>query len=164
MNGKQLYLKCFKEVADIIPSAVPDNIQLETAVGEYQNCIFLKLFKRSWANPSADIVTSPSRIFFSVWIDLDNDTQLFYNIHALKLRHLKGYKIESRKFADLFRASFLTFEKEWPDVSIKFGPLTLMQGHVNVSRNDVKETAHSLSLNFLEIQHLVDETLALFRA
>ena len=163
MNGKLFYLKCFKEVADIIPSDALNNIRMETAVGEYQNCVFLKLFKRSWANPSADIVTSPSRIFFSIWIDLDNDSQLFYNIHALKLRLLKGYKIESRKFADHFRTSFSAFEKEWPDVSTSFGPLTLMQGRVNVSQEDVKETAYNLSLSFLEVQHLIDETLAVFR-
>nr|WP_294794113.1 hypothetical protein [uncultured Mucilaginibacter sp.] len=161
MNTKQFYLKCFEEAAATIPADALNSEQLETAVGEYQNCVFLKLFKKAWANPSADIVTSPSRIFFSVWIDLDNGSRLYYNIHALKLRQLKGYKIESRKFAEVFRMAFKPFEKEWPQVSTNFGPLTLMQGHVDVSQDDLKETARKLSLHFLKITHLIDETLAL---
>ncbi len=146
-----------------MPADDLNNLRLHTAVGEYQNSVFLKLFKTEWANPSADLLTSPSRIFFSVWIDLDNDTQLFYNIHALKLRQLKGYKIESRKFADVFRAAFKTFEKEWPNVSTRFGPLTLMQGQVNLSPEALKATAGKLTLSFFRISHLIDQALVKFR-
>lgn len=162
MTNKDLFLKSFKEVEEMLTPYKLDSRQLETAIGEYQNCIFLKLYKTSWANPSPNILTSPSRIFFSVWINDDNTGKLFYNIHALKLRHLNGYKIESRKFADAFRAAFRPFEKQWPNVSTKFGPLTLMEGSININLDQLKPTALSLCQNFLTIQHLVDETLAEF--
>jgi len=164
MDKKLFYLACFKEVADAIPAGQLNNTQMEIAVGEYQNCVFLKVFKTAWANPSADILTSPSRIFFSIWVDPDNDTQLFYNIHALKLRHLNGHKIQSRKFADVFRTAFKPFENEWPNVSTNFGPLTLMQGQVNRHPDTLNETVHELSLSFIKIAHLIDRTLSVFQS
>ena len=50
-------------------------------------------------------------IFFSVWINAGiKEHKLFYNIHALKLRQLKGYNITSRKFASDFREQFKSHE------------------------------------------------------
>jgi hypothetical protein len=163
MTNKDLYIKSFKEVENMLAPSKLDKHQLETAIGEYQDCVFLKLYKNSWANPSDNVITSPSRIFFSVWINNDNTGKLFYNIHALKLRHLKGYKIESRKFADSFRTAFSPFEKQWPNVSTKFGPLTLMEGSININLNELNPTTLSLCQKFMDIQHLIDETLEKFR-
>ncbi|MDP4151237.1 MAG: hypothetical protein Q8927_11980 [Bacteroidota bacterium] len=138
--------------------------QIEVYVGTYVDCAVLKLYKRSWANPSLDPLTSPSRIFFSIWINPVGERKLFYNIHALKLRELIGYKIESRKFADAFRTSFKEFEHKWKNVSIKFGPLTLMQGSVNIEPDIFQQEVLGLSNNFLEIEHLVDNALARFKS
>jgi hypothetical protein len=86
-----------------------------------------------------------------------------YNIHALKLRQLKGYSIESRKFADTFRGEFKDFEYKWQNVSIKFGPLTLMEGLLKINAENFQDEILELVNNFLEIEYLVDETLAKFK-
>lgn len=163
MKDKLFYIQSFNEVADALPATEFVSKQIEMAVGEYYNCPFIKLFKREWANPSANILYSPSRIFFSIWIDMDNDAKLCYNIHALKLRELKGYKIESRKFANLFRAAFKPFEKDWPNVSTEFGPLTLMEGHIILNQDNFNATAYQLAINFLNIAHIIDDTLGAFK-
>lgn len=160
MTNKEFYLQSFREVENILIADDMASLQLEIAVGEFQDCVFIKLYKTAWANPSPNLLTSPSRIFFSVWINYNDSSKLYYNIHALKLRHLKGYKIESRKFADKFRTAFKPFEKVWPNVSTIFGPLTLMQGYCSAA--SLKPIALKLCRNFISIHHLVDETLEAF--
>ena len=160
MINKDFYLASFKEVEHMLAPFDLGRQDLEVAVGEYYNSMFIKLYKKAWANPSDNLLTSPSRIFFSVWIDTEDTGKLCYNIHALKLRHLKGYKLESRKFADVFRTEFRPFEKQWPNVSTKFGPLTLMQGNIPITQKEIKPESLKLCKSFLNIQHLIDDTLA----
>jgi hypothetical protein len=159
------YLGIFQNAADEIDKNVLAQKQLEVATGLYGDSVFLKLYKKSWASPSPNPLTAQSRIFFSIWI---NDSaiaeeKLLYNIHALKLRLLKGYSIASRKFADSFRGYFAEFEQQWPNVSLNYGPLTLMQGWIQPDPEKMREEIVELSNNFLEIESLIDQTLAKFK-
>ena len=125
--------------------------QLEIATGLYGDSVFLKLYKQSWASPSEDPLTAKSRIFFSIWIS-DSDIaekKLRYNIHALKLRQLKGYSIASRKFAESFRGDFSEFEPQWPNVSVNYGPLTLMQGWIAFNPEQYRKISWRLLTTFL---------------
>ncbi len=140
--------------------------QINIATGIYQQeAVFLKLYKKSWASTLQDPLTAESRIFFSVWVTdgAIQQQQLLYNIHALKLRKLQGYTIESRKFADTFRNSFKPFETAWPNVSVQFGPLTLMQGSVKTGQDNFQDKIIQLSNNFLTIAHLIDDALIKFK-
>jgi len=139
---------------------------IEVATGLYTDSVFLKLYKRSWASPLQDPLIAESRIFFSVWVGdrAIKEEKLFYNIHALKLRKLKGYSIESRKFADVFRAGFKDFAPEWENVSVKYGPLTLMEGWVKTGPGNFQGAILALAGKFLEIEHLVDDALAKFKS
>lgn len=159
------YVKNFREASDQLDKDVLAKRRLEAAVGIYQDSVFLKLYKESWANPFENPLTAESRIFFSVWINdaAIRDHIIFYNIHALKLRKLKGYKIESRKFADTFRKSFRPFQYQWKNVSVDFGPLTLMEGSLETNASNLQHNILELARNFLEIEHLVDEALMKFR-
>jgi hypothetical protein len=138
---------------------------IEVSTGLFKEAVFLKLYKRSWASPGQDPLIAESRIFFSIWITdtAIREQKLFYNIHALKLRKLKGYSIESRKFADAFRAGFKAFAFKWENVSVKYGPLTLMEGWVKTDPGNFQDEILALAGKFLEIEHLVDETLAKFK-
>jgi hypothetical protein len=122
------------------------------------------LYKKQWSSSAHEPLTAESRIFFSVWItdDAIKEEKLFYNIHALKLRKLKGYAIESRKFANAFRMRFREFEHGWKNISINFGPLTLMEGWVKTNSEKMQEEILKLANHFLEIDFLIDETLGLF--
>lgn len=159
------YLEQFQNAAAQIDKGILAQHQLEVATGLYVDSVFLKLYKRRWTSPLQDPLIAETRIFFSVWIS-DRDLmeqKLLYNIHAFKLRKLKGYAIESRKFADIFRSSFKQYEHKWQNVSTDFGPLTLMQGWVNLDTEKVQDEIIKLSVNFLKIEHLIDNAIATFK-
>ena len=159
------YTALFQKAADKLDKKKQAAKKVEVAVGIYSDSVFLKLYKTAWANKCNDPVHSPSRIFFSVWATGKSIKQgtLFYNIHALKLRKLEGYNIESRKFAEAFRKAFRPYESEWPDVSTAFGPLTLMEGCAKITPGDFEKEIISLSTRFLKIEHLIDEVLSQFK-
>ena len=141
--------------------------EIEISVGIYHTSFYLKLYKKSWANKFPDALTASSRIFFSIWINEKTSEQkiekIFYNIHALKLRKLDGYKIESRKFASDFRKRFIEFEQQWPNVSVQFGPLTLIEGFVIVNEKNADKEIFKLASRFLKIDFLIDDTLENFK-
>ena len=159
------YLDRFKKAADLLDQKLLDEKGIRSVTGICLNSVCLKLYKPSWASPLQDPVTAESRIFFSIWIDEDHvkKNELFYNIHALKLRKLKGYQIESRKFDDDFRAAFKSHQQSWPNVSVDFGPLTLMQGTIKVDLANLNTEILTLSYEFLKIAHLIDATLLRYK-
>src|ERR1700721_933645 len=100
--------------------------------GSYKACSVLKLKKPSWTNDRMDRVENTSGIFFSIWTNDQSmkNNRANYNIHALKLRDLKGYSIKSRDFAVDFRNAVAPMRNVWPNVSMDYGPLTLMEGWI----------------------------------
>jgi len=159
------YLKELQKVANQLDKKLLKEKGIEVAVGVVLDSVCLKLYKKTWASELQDPLTAESRIFFSIWVnDITIEAQrISYNIHAFKLRHLKGYAIQSRQFADTFRESFKAFEGSWPNVSVKYGPLTLMQGWIKLDQNDLSNDVLILASNFLAIEHLVDDTLLKFK-
>ena len=124
--------------------------QIESRLGDFQGCPFLKLDKANWHNRGE--VTFPGEIFFSIW--RDEDGRMNYNIHAFKLRHLTAYKLQSRKFAADFRDRFQATKQCWPNVSVAYGPLTLMQGWVE-DEDEIDE----LIAGFILIHPIIDMLL-----
>lgn len=60
-----IYLDKFKKVADQLDKKLLGKKQIKVAIVEFgKDCIVLKLYKKSWANPFQDTLTSESRIFF----------------------------------------------------------------------------------------------------
>lgn len=84
---------------------------------------------------------------------------MFYNIHALKLREFKGYSIQSREFAFAFREKFEKYRFKWPNVSVDYGPLTLMEGWQNIKLDDFQKELLALVDLFFKIDHLIDDNL-----
>lgn len=159
------YLENFQKAADQLDQKLLLKKSIEVSVGIYLDSVFIKLYKKSWASNSEEPLTAESRIFFSVWVD-DSTIQkqkIMYNIHALKLRKLKGYTIQSRKFAEVFRESFKDHENNWQNVSVNHGPLTLMEGWIKLDLENLQEEVLKLANNFLAIEHLVDDTLNQFK-
>ena len=134
---------------------------LECKIGIWLQSVVLKIQNRSWINATPTSRPFEESIFFSVWLndELIQNDKLYYNIHALKLRELKGHAIKSREFADAFRAKFKPFEKEWPNVSVNFGPLTLMEGWVRLDDKNLEDTIRDLAYKFLKIEFIIDDLL-----
>lgn len=129
--------------------------------GVYTNCTVLKLQRPEWTNDPMDQVQNKSGIFFSIWID-DEAARLSrvkYNIHALKLRELKGYHITSRDFAAAFREGFSRLRDSWPNVTIDHGPLTLMEGWVEIEPAHCEDQIFALLQRFEVIATLIDSLL-----
>jgi hypothetical protein len=129
--------------------------------GFYNGCSVLKLQKASWTNDRMDRIQNKTGIFFSIWIDetAASKNRANYNIHALKLRHLKGYSIASRGFANDFRDSFASRRDAWPNVSVDYGPLTLMQGWIEIDRREFEKDLLVLLERFKAVSRLIDRLL-----
>lgn len=159
------YIDRFRQAADALDPKMLQQEQLEVAVGVVMDSVYLKLHKRSWTNPGQDPLTAETRIFFSIWIDAKAvaEQKLLYNIHAFKLRKLKGYRIPAIKFAEAFRDSFKDLASQWPNVRTDFGPLTLMEGQVKIDLRDFQRELTELSGHFITAAPLLDQTLEKFR-
>ncbi len=128
--------------------------------GQYKNCCVLKLQKPSWTNDPMYWIQNQSGIFFSVWDDQrSRGERVSYNIHALKLRKLAGYAITSRDFASDFRARFETQRHRWPNVSVNFGPATLMQGWI-AKKGAIGKNILTLMEDFTRVSPIIDDLLA----
>lgn len=103
--GSDFYLDKFQNAANQVNKKLLKEKQLEMVVGITLNSVVLKLYKKQWANDQTDPVNSKTRIFFAIWVNDDTlkVQKIYYNIHALKLRELKGYSITSGAFANHFR-------------------------------------------------------------
>lgn len=124
--------------------------------------VVLKLLKQHWAPDPSETIASTCGIFFSVWIDDSAIAAggLHYNLHALKLRQLDGYRLESRKFASAFRDIFVPISAAWPEVDVGFGPQTLFQGFAKCPQNQVEETTVDLATKFAPLANVIDELLS----
>jgi hypothetical protein len=129
--------------------------------GFYKGCSVLKLQKASWTNDPMDRVQNESGIFFSVWMNEASakKSRANYNTHALKLRQLHGYSITSRDFANDFRNSFASRRHTWPNVRVDYGPLTLMQGWIEVDPNSLEKDLLLLMERFERLSPLIDRLL-----
>jgi hypothetical protein len=123
-------------------------------------CASLSLMKNSWAN-EGDPWTQRSRIFFSFWTVEETfcSDQIRYNIHALKLRLLKNYKLESRRFAEKFRARLKPMQVKWPNVTVDYGPLTLMEGYINSPLEECEDAIVTQTKRLPALAKIIDELL-----
>ncbi|SHG20375.1 hypothetical protein [Pedobacter caeni] len=156
------YLGRFQKSADELDKLVNFNQkELVYNVGIWLDSVVLKIQNRSWLNTSPETKPFEESVFFSVWLN-DESIQkgkIYYNIHALKLRQLTNYSIKSREFSNAFRLRFMPFEKQWPNVSVDFGPLTLMEGWVPFDHEHIEKLVADLASNFLEIAVIIEDLL-----
>jgi hypothetical protein len=129
--------------------------------GSYKVCSVLKLQKPSWTNDPMDRVENTSGIFFSIWMNNRSmmKNRANYNIHALKLRDLKGYSIKSRDFAFDFRNAFASMRGAWPNVRVEGGPQTLMEGWIKTDSVQVEKEMLDLMDGFESLSPLIDRLL-----
>lgn len=156
------YLDKFQKAADQLDKQGDlSRKKLDCKAGIWLQSAVLKIQKKSWLNAAPTPRPFRESIFFSVWLNESTirEGKLYYNIHALKLRQLTGYTIKSREFADDFRSRFKPFQDKWPNVSVKFGPLTLMEGWVKLDEENLENTLIDLACKFLEIEFILDDLL-----
>lgn len=158
------HLSKFEKAAEKLDQSKLKDKKLEVSTGIVLDSAFLKLYKREWTNDFNAPLDAEARIFFSVWLNDKtlNENRVYYNIHAFKLRKLKGYNISSKAFANSFRNEFKVHQSNWDNVSVKFGPLTLMEGWVAFDEENLESNITSLANNFIDIDSLIDNILCSF--
>lgn len=163
----QQFLDVFEHIKTQNGKAIFDSTQLHCKVGSYGGCAVLKLLKKTWTNDSMDVVPNESGIFFSIWIGEESlrGKRVWYNIHALKMRYLKGYTIKkSSDFCADFRTKFEDHRDAWPNISTHYGMLTLMQGWIALNPASLGTDALQLMNRFVELAPMIDELLATRKA
>jgi len=155
------YLQQMEKAADRLNGSTLSSLHLEVFTGVVLNSVALKLFDRSWASDADNAVSAEGRIFFSVWLGEESikKSKVSYNIHAFKVRSLKNYKLTARAFASDFRARFKNLSGNWPNVSVDYGALTLMEGWCSYNDNSFVDTVVGLSESFFQIKPVIDEIL-----
>ena len=155
------YLDIFRKISEKLEPKLMSEFQMEINTGCRLDSVLLTIRKKNWYNIIVTDEKNCSSIFFSVWIEDKSliRNQIYYNIHALKLRHLKGYNIESRKFAEAFRDKFRKYNDQWPNVSVSYGPQTLMQGRIEFNPDSFEDDILALIIRFLEIEYIIDDLL-----
>lgn len=161
----EIYLDKFENAVNAFDKKVLEKSGLEIQTGIWLNSVVIRLQKKHWANDPDEKPNSGSAIFMGIWIDQEAFSKkiLKYNIHALKLRQLNGYALQSRVFADSFREKFKKIEQKWENLSVQFGPQTLMEGWISLNDEKIHEDILHLIYNFIEIAPLIDETLLEFQ-
>jgi hypothetical protein len=156
------YLETFNGVVSNNRSILEKN-HVNSFVGWWYDSAVLKLQKTGWSSPALHENPIHSGIFFSIWIgEEDVVKSIFnYNIHALKLRSLHGYAIKSREFADDFRSAFATDQHSWKNVSVRFGPQTLMQGYMPLIPENLEKDVDRLVKKFIPLCPTIDKLLEL---
>lgn len=158
------YLDTFHSAAQRLDKQLLAQKQLEVSTGIVLDSVCLKLYKRKWTNDLNAPLDAEARIFFSIWLNKDSTktNRLHYNIHAFKLRKLKGYAVAARVFADSFRKQFKRYQDNWEHVSVQYGPLTLMEGWTELDTENLEDKIVSLANNFIAIDFLIDQSLSEF--
>jgi hypothetical protein len=159
------YLRKFQSAISGIPEEKFKNNGLKLSLDIILESVALKVYKPEWSGDFLSPLDAEGRIFFSVWVNdkTIRENKIYYNIHALKLRALKGYKIPARDFAQIFREEFLKHRKDWPNVSVDYGPLTLMQGWIELNIDDIEKNIHELAQNFFKISFIIDSILERYK-
>ncbi|MBC8109337.1 MAG: hypothetical protein H7Z14_22325 [Anaerolineae bacterium] len=154
-------LATFRKIQRDLGKKLLADHQLVCKVGAYKGSAVIKLQKANWTNDQMNVVPNTSGIFFSVWVDekFDRSGRISYNIHALKLRELKGYQIRrSTDLAATFRARFGKVKAAWPNARVDYGPLTWMQGWIPATAT-VKQDVERLLAEFVRMHPIIDEVL-----
>jgi hypothetical protein len=157
------FLQQFAEIKTRYEDQRSRDAAMVCRVGSHLDCDVLKLQNREWTNDDLKTMVNQSGIFFSIWITAAGAQQdrAEYNIHALKLRKLEGYRLTSRDFCQRFRARFIEAKSRWPNVATHYGPLTLMQGWFHIDRKTFAQDVLEMMNRFdRDVAPIIDDLLA----
>ncbi len=117
--------------------------------------------KAHWSNRFDPVRKETVGIFFSLWTTskLSEEKRFSYNIHSLKLRKLANYELKSRQFANDFRDAVQDEITIWPNTSVDYGPLTLVEGWDTYTQQNAAEKVAARIRSFIKIVPTIDNLL-----
>jgi hypothetical protein len=156
----ELYLDLLRKAADKLRPELKKQ-RLEVHAGSLLKSHALKVWKKEWMGSGQNENVTQACIFFSIWVNEESlkETRALYNIHAIRIRNLKGFKFLAQDFAAAFRARFTRQSKAWPNASVDFGPRTLMEGHFQIDKSSFENDAVNLVRRFVPLADTIDALL-----
>jgi hypothetical protein len=160
----QKYLSVFDAVKQAHAVAFKAKHGLDIKTGEGLGAAILKVLKPEWTTDKPGEFLNTNGLFFSVWVDVACEAEgiVRYNLHAKKLRAIKGEKFAAREFVRSFRAQCGEELKDWPNWSYPKGPITLFEGHVPLDLNSLRGDTENLINRFASLTPTLDRLFAEF--
>ena len=157
----QNYLTVFEALKNERAAALFSQHGLMVKTGEGLGAAILKLLKPSWTTDGPDELLNTNGLFFSVWIDAACEAEgiVRYNVHAKKLRMIKGEAFAAREFARAFRAQGKDELEGWPHWSYPKGPITLFEGHFPLDEKTLAADTSAMMDRFANLTPMLDRLL-----
>jgi hypothetical protein len=158
----QKYLEIFNAVKAEREYGLQWQHKLSIKTGEGLGAALLKVIKPSWTIDAPEELLNTNGLFFSVWVDPACEAKGLarYNLHAKKLRAIKGETFAARDFARRFRANAKSELSAWPNLVYPVGPITLFEGHVQLDLNTLQAETTQLVDRFVKLTPMIDQMLA----
>jgi hypothetical protein len=158
----QNHLAVFNRLKDQRAAEFETQHGLTVKTGEGYGAAILKLLKPSWTTDGPGEILNSNGLFFGVWVDAECEAKGIarYNLHAKKLRFIKGQTFAAREFARSFRAQGKDELVGWPNWSYPKGPITLFQGHVPLDAATLHVETSALMDRFATLTPMLDRLLA----
>jgi hypothetical protein len=158
----QTHLAIFNALKSERSSEFQSQHGLTIKTGEGLGAAILKLIKPEWTTDSPSELLNTNGLFFGVWVDAECEAKGIarYNLHAKKLRAIKGEAFAAREFARSFRAQSKDELAGWPNWSYPKGPITLFEGHFPLDAKTLHAETSMLMDRFAKLAPVLDALLA----
>ncbi len=135
---------------------------LAIKTGEGLGAAILKVMRPSWSTDKPDELLNTNGLFFSIWVDAACEEKgiVRYNLHAKKLRFIKGEAFAARDFARRVRADAKPELASWPNCTFPTGPITLFEGHFALDEKTLSDETSKMMDRFAKLTPLLDGVLA----
>jgi hypothetical protein len=122
----------------------------------------LKVLRPNWTTDSPNELLNSNGLFFSIWVDAACEAKgiVRYNLHAKKLRMIKGENFAARDFARSFRAENKLTLAKWPNLTFPVGPITLFEGFAPLDVATLGATCNGLIDRFIGLAPAIDRMIA----
>jgi hypothetical protein len=158
-------LKTYLDIFDAVKAERAAGLQwqhkLVVKTGEGLSAAILKVLKPEWTTDPASQLLNTNGLFFSIWVDAACEAKGIarYNLHAKKLRALKGEAFKARDFARQVRSKAKAELAPWPHLIYPIGPITLFEGHVPLDLKTLHSETGKLIDRFVALSPLLDTLL-----
>jgi hypothetical protein len=157
----QKYLDIFNSAKADCAAEFQAQHGLTIKTGAGLGAAIIKTLKSSWTTDGMDEILNSNGLFFSVWVDADCEAKDIarYNLHAKKLRFIKGNTFAAREFARAFRVQAQDEVTTFPDWKYPKGPITLFEGHVPLDVHTLHEETSKLMRYFAAMTPVLERLL-----
>ncbi len=159
---KQQHVEVFNQIREARGAEFQSKHGLLINTGWALDAAILKLLKPSWTTDGGGQLLNSNGLFFGIWIDAACEARGIarYNLHAKKLRMIKGETFAAREFARTFRAQAQADLRGWPNCVFPKGPITLFEGFFRLDIATLKSETSALMDRFAALTPMVDRLLA----